>query len=124
MKTILVVDDDASIVIALENLLARAGYRVVSARDGLMAMEILNVERPDLILLDVTMPRMSGYDVCQHVREHEDWRHLPIVMLTGLGAEGERLKGLALGANGYVTKPFSPRELLALVGTHLGAATG
>jgi DNA-binding response OmpR family regulator len=116
MKTILIVDDDPTIVTSLHYLLEQADYNVLVARDGREALDVLQRELPDLILLDVMMPRMSGYEVCQHVRESAAWRHIRIVMLTARGGAIAARKGLALGADGYITKPFSNRELLDGIG--------
>lgn len=119
-KTVLIVDDEPNIVISLEYLLEQEGYQVQVARDGVEAMEAIERRLPDLVLLDVMLPRLSGYDVCQKIRENPLWRHLRIVMLTAKGREVEVAKGLALGANAYVTKPFSTKELLAQVHAQLG----
>jgi two-component system, OmpR family, response regulator len=114
-KTILIADDEPNIVLSLEYLLERDGYRVVVARDGDEALEALERERPDLVLLDVMLPRRSGYEVCQRIREDPRWAQLRVVMLTAKGREGEISKGIALGADAYVTKPFSTRELVTRV---------
>jgi DNA-binding response OmpR family regulator len=118
--TILIADDEPNIVISLEYLLEQAGYRVLIARDGQEALDNLQREQPDLVLLDVMMPRLSGYDVCQKIRENPAWRHIRIVMLTAKGREVEVHKGLALGADTYITKPFSTQELLAQIRKQLG----
>jgi len=118
--TILIADDEPNIVISLEYLLEQAGYRVLIARDGQEAIDNLQREQPDLVLLDVMMPRLSGYDVCQKIRENPAWRHIRIVMLTAKGREVEVHKGLALGADTYITKPFSTQELLAQIRKQLG----
>lgn len=123
-KTVLIADDEPNIVISLEYLLEQAGYRVIVARDGLEALEAIERERPDLVLLDVMLPRLSGFDVCQKVRENPALQGLRVMMLTAKGREVEMSKGLALGADVYVTKPFSTRELLAQVAEQLGAAPG
>ena len=119
-KTILIVDDEPNIVISLEFLLEREGWRVQIARDGQEALDALARERPDLVLLDVMLPRVSGYDVCQRMRENPAWRGVRVLMLTAKGREVEVTKGLALGADGYVTKPFSTEELLARIRGLLG----
>lgn len=123
-KTVLIADDEPNIVISLEYLLEQAGYRVIVARDGLEALEAIERERPDLVLLDVMLPRLSGFDVCQKVRENPALQGVRVMMLTAKGREVEMSKGLALGADVYVTKPFSTRELLAQVAEQLGAAPG
>lgn len=123
-KTVLIADDEPNIVISLEYLLEQAGYRVIVARDGLAALEAIERERPDLVLLDVMLPRLSGFDVCQKIRENPALQGVRVMMLTAKGREVEMSKGLALGADVYVTKPFSTRELLAQVAEQLGAAPG
>ena len=119
-KTILIADDEPNIVISLEYLLQRAGYRVVVARDGQEALDAIAAAAPDLVLLDVMLPRVSGFEVCQTVRENPALAPMRIVMLTAKGRDVERSKGLALGADAYVTKPFSTQDLLAQIRTLLG----
>jgi DNA-binding response OmpR family regulator len=119
-KTILIADDEPNIVISLEYLLQRAGYRVVVARDGQEALDAIAAAAPDLVLLDVMLPRVSGFEVCQTIRENPALAAMRIVMLTAKGRDVERSKGLALGADAYVTKPFSTQDLLAQVRTLLG----
>ncbi len=114
-KRILIVDDEVNIVISLEFLLEQAGYYVRVAHNGQEGLEKIATFEPDLVLLDVMMPRLNGFDVCQKVRENSDWSHIKIIMLTAKGREAEITKGLALGANAYITKPFSTRELLTAV---------
>lgn len=120
-KTVLIADDEPNIVISLEFLLEQAGYRVLVAHDGQEALEAIERQPPDLVLLDVMLPRLSGFDVCQKIRENPQWQHMRIVMLTAKGREVEVSKGLALGANAYITKPFSTQELLAEIGAQLAA---
>ena len=112
---ILIADDDPNIVLSLEFLMRQAGYRVRVARDGEAALAAVAEEPPDLLLLDVMMPRRSGYDVCQTVRADPVLNRVRIVMLTAKGRDVERTKGLALGADDYITKPFSTREVVARV---------
>lgn len=114
-KSVLIADDEPNIVISLEFLLEQAGYRIRVAHDGQEALEAIQRQPPDLVLLDVMMPRLSGYDLCQRIRENPAWQHMRIVMLTAKGREVEVSKGLALGADAYITKPFSTQELLAQV---------
>lgn len=114
-QSVLVVDDEPSILLALEFMMKNAGYEVRTARDGAEALAALAHSTPDLILLDVMMPPPDGYDVCQRVRADPRWRDTRIIMLTARGRDVEREKGLALGADDYVTKPFSTRELMAKV---------
>ena len=111
-KKILVADDEPNIVVALEYLLQRAGYEVHVARDGDEALRQVEAHVPDLVLLDVMMPLRSGYDVCKRIRERAGWKHIKIVMLSAKGRDAEVSKGMAAGADQYVTKPFSTRELV------------
>ena len=115
-KRVLIADDEPNIVTSLEFLMTQSGYQVQVARSGEEALAMLESFRPDLVLLDVMMPQRSGYEVCQKMRSHPDWRHIKIVMLSAKGREAEVSKGLSLGADAYVTKPFSNRELMARVG--------
>ena len=120
-KKILIADDEPSIVAAVEFLLRRGGYEVQVARDGDQTLALVEEFDPDLVLLDVMMPRKSGYEVCTRIRERPDRRHVKIIMLTAKGRDAEVSKGLSMGADLYITKPFSTRELMArireLVGT-------
>jgi DNA-binding response OmpR family regulator len=111
-KKILIADDEPSIVAAVEFLLQRSGYEVHVARDGEEALKLVEVTHPDLVLLDVMMPQKSGYEVCKRIRERADWRHIKIIMLSAKGRDAEVNKGLSTGADVYVTKPFSTRELM------------
>ncbi len=122
MKTILIVDDEPNIVMSLEYLLQRAGYRVLVAHDAEDALQCVARESPDLMLLDLMLPRMTGYEVCEKVRADARHAGMKILMLTARGREVERTKGLALGADGYVTKPFSTADLLEQLRAQLGEA--
>ena len=119
---ILVADDEPNIVISLEYLLKREGYNVVIARDGQEAVDAIIRERPDLVLLDVMMPKKSGFEVCQEVRSLDAVQATKILMLTAKGRDTDVAKGLALGADGYMTKPFATRELVQKVAEMLGKA--
>ena len=119
---ILIADDEPNIVISLEFLMKREGYAVSVARDGAAALEAIRRERPALVLLDVMMPGMSGFEVCQAVRADESLAGVKIVMLTAKGRDTDLAKGTALGADAYVTKPFSTRELAERVRELLAAA--
>jgi DNA-binding response OmpR family regulator len=110
--SILIADDEPNIVLSLEFVLKQAGFRVRTVSDGEAALAAIVQERPDLVLLDVMIPGRDGYAVCQEIRRNPAWRDLRIVMLTAKGGEIQREKGLSLGADEYVTKPFSPRELV------------
>jgi DNA-binding response OmpR family regulator len=114
-KKVLIVDDETNIVISLEFLMEQAGYELRIANNGRDALEHVADFEPDLILLDVMMPHINGFDVCRRVSENPAWRKTKIIMLTAKGREVEVAKGLALGADAYVTKPFSTKELLAQV---------
>lgn len=110
-KSILVVEDEPNIVLSLQFLMKKAGFDVRVARDGDEALAEVASRAPDLILLDVMIPKRDGYDVCQTIRSNPAWRGIYIIMLTAKGREVDREKGIALGANDYVTKPFSTRDL-------------
>jgi DNA-binding response OmpR family regulator len=114
-KKVLIADDEPNIVTSLEYLMEKSGYEVMIARNGDEAIALVESFLPDVVLLDVMMPRMSGYEVCQKMRERADWLHIKIVMLSAKGREAEVNKGLSIGADTYVTKPFSNRELIAKI---------
>lgn len=119
---ILIADDEPNILVSLEYLMKREGYTVHLARDGEEALAVLRREHPRLLLLDVMMPRKTGFEVCQEVRQDEALKDTLILMLTAKGRETDVVKGLALGANAYMTKPFSTRELVQKVRELLDAA--
>lgn len=112
MSRVLVVDDDPGIVKVVRAYLEQAGFEVSVAHDGKKAMQIARKDRPDLVILDLMLPEMDGWDVCRALRKESD---VPIIMLTARVEESDKLIGLELGADDYVTKPFSPRELVARV---------
>ena len=114
-KKILIADDEPNIVISLEFLLKREGYEIVVAHNGAEALDRVRAERPDLAILDVMMPLRNGFEVCQDLRQDPEFANLRIMMLTAKGRDTEVSKGLALGADVYMTKPFSTRELVAQV---------
>ena len=118
-KTILIADDEPNIVISLEYLLQREGYHVLVARDGQEALDAIALMAPDLVLLDVMMPRLSGFDVCRQVRANPAWSGMRVVMLTAKGRDVEASQGIAFGADAYITKPFSTRDLLAQISAQL-----
>jgi DNA-binding response OmpR family regulator len=111
-KKILVADDEPNIVTALEFLLQRNGFEVRTARNGEEALKAVEADPPDLVLLDIMMPIKSGYEVCKRIRERPEWAHIKVVMLSAKGRDVEVNKGMGMGADLYVTKPFSTRELL------------
>jgi len=115
MTTILVVDDEPSIVELVRFTLEDADVRVVEASDGAEALILARRIKPDLVLLDVQMPRLDGLEVCRQLRREPDFAHTPIIMLTAAGQQADRTRGLDAGADEYLTKPFSPLALLALV---------
>jgi DNA-binding response OmpR family regulator len=119
--SILVVDDEPNIVLSLEFLMKQAGYRVRVASDGEAALAAVAEEPPDLVLLDAMLPKRDGFAVCQAIRANPIWSGVRILMLTARGRDVERDKGLALGADDYITKPFSTREVVERV-KHLLAA--
>jgi DNA-binding response OmpR family regulator len=110
--SILVADDEPNIVLSLEFLLKQAGFRVRTVSDGEAALAAIAQDPPDLVLLDVMIPGRDGYAVCQDIRANPAWRDMRIIMLTAKGSDIQREKGLSLGADEYVTKPFSTRELV------------
>lgn len=120
-RKVLIADDEPNIVTALEFLLKRAGYDVRTATNGEEALALVESYLPDLVLIDIMMPGKSGYEVCQRMRERPEWRHIKIVMVTAKGREAEVSKGMSLGADLYVTKPFSTQELIAAVDRLLAA---
>jgi two-component system alkaline phosphatase synthesis response regulator PhoP len=119
--TILVVDDEARIVKLVRDYLERAGFDVLSARDGENALQLARREQPNLIVLDLMLPGVDGLDVCRRLRQESG---VPIIMLTARVEEADRIVGLELGADDYVTKPFSPGELVARVRATLRRAKG
>ena len=119
-RRVLIADDEPNIVVSLEYLMKREGHEVIVARDGDEALAAIRRDRPDLVLLDVMMPGRSGFDVCAAVRADESLAATRIVLLTAKGRDTDVAKGTALGADAYVTKPFSTRELAARVRELLG----
>ncbi len=119
---ILIADDEPNILISLEYLMKREGFDVSVARDGQEAIDAIVRDRPDLVLLDVMMPKKTGLEVCQEVRANTELNQILILMLTAKGRDTDVAKGTALGANAYVTKPFSTKELVARVRAMLESA--
>ena len=115
MSKILIVDDEPNIVKLLTSRLIAEGYVVVSAVDGETALEMVRQEEPDLIILDITLPKMNGYEVCVAIRTDEKYQDMPIVMLTARKETREIAKGMELGAVAYVQKPFKSETLLAII---------
>lgn len=115
MATVLVVDDEPNIVLSIEFLMEQAGFEVVTAENGEQALAHINDSQPDLLLLDISLPGISGFDVLERLRSEETTAKLPIIMLTAHGRDVEREKGMALGADDYITKPFSTQALVEKV---------
>jgi DNA-binding response OmpR family regulator len=114
-KRILIVDDEPNIVVSLEFLMKREGFDVAVAADGEAALKAVEEKRPDLVLLDIMLPKKNGFEVCQTIRANPEWQAVKIVMLTAKGRDTEVAKGTALGADAYMTKPFSTKDLIAQV---------
>ncbi|MSO20862.1 MAG: response regulator transcription factor [Acidobacteria bacterium] len=115
MKKILMIEDDRDIIELVRYNLEKEGYRVTTAQDGATGLAQFRKSQPDLLILDLMLPRMSGLEICKELRRDTKARRIPILMLTARGEEADRIVGLELGADDYVTKPFSPRELVARV---------
>jgi DNA-binding response OmpR family regulator len=118
--TVLVADDDADVLALVARRLTRAGYRVITAEDGAEALRLVQENLPDLALLDVMMPKLTGYDVAQRLREDPATERLPIILLTARVQEDDINRGFAAGADDYIKKPFSPQELSSRVQAVLG----
>jgi len=114
-ETILIIEDDTDIQELVQYNLERQGYKVITANDGESGFKAAVQRPPDLVILDIMLPGIDGLTVCRRLRENNDTRHLPILMLTARGEESDIVIGLELGADDYVTKPFSPKELVARV---------
>jgi DNA-binding response OmpR family regulator len=115
MKRVLVAEDEPSIVLSLEFLLREAGFEVITAQNGAAALALAEQHKPDLVVLDIMLPLVNGFEVCRALRADPALRGLRIVMLTARGREHEVEKGLGLGADAYITKPFATRELVKTI---------
>lgn len=115
-KKILIVDDKSSIVVPLKFLLEQNGYNVIGVFDGEEAIKTISEFKPDLILLDIMHPGIDGFGICQIVRENAEWKSIKIIFLTTMARDIDVAKGLALGADAYIIKPFSNSEILREVG--------
>lgn len=122
-KKVLIVDDEPNIVISVEFLMRREGFEVLVARDGEEGLARIQAARPDLVVLDVMMPKLDGFEVCKAVRADPTLAGVRILMLTAKGRAAEISKGLALGADAYIPKPFATRELVAKVKELLGTGS-
>jgi two-component system, OmpR family, alkaline phosphatase synthesis response regulator PhoP len=123
-RTVLVVEDEANIVDSLSFLMKQAGFEVLIARDGDTAIRMMQSRPADLILLDIMLPRRDGYEVCREIRSNPNWDSVRIVMLTARGHDFDRRKGMRLGADAYITKPFSTRDIVSRVQELLGPEPG
>ena len=121
MKKILVVDDEAYIVELVKFNLEKEGYQVIVASDGRNALKMVQTEQPDLVLLDIMLPNIDGLEVCRILKQSPDTNSIPIIMLTAKGDEFDTVLGLEMGADDYIKKPFSPREMIARVKARLRA---
>jgi two-component system, OmpR family, alkaline phosphatase synthesis response regulator PhoP len=119
-KKILIVDDEPSIIVPVQFLMEQNGYDVMVAFSGEEAMEIVAEKKVDLILLDIMLPVIDGFEVCQRIRENPQWNKIKIILLTALGSEANVEKGLSLGADAYITKPFSNVDIVEKVKELLG----
>lgn len=114
-QKILIVDDDAAIVVAVQFLLEQHGFQIKVAWSGEEALAAIEKEPPDLILLDIMLPVKDGFEVCQRVRENDDWKDIRILFVTALGYDATAAKGMALGADGFIAKPFANADLVAKI---------
>ena len=118
---ILIVEDEPNIVVPLQFLLEQKGYQIVVATSGEEALKMVSIVKPDLILLDIMLPGMDGYEVCENIRQNKDSQHTKIIFISALGREIDIVKGMALGADAYIVKPFSIMEITEKVKELLGA---
>ncbi|MBU1181149.1 MAG: response regulator [Proteobacteria bacterium] len=119
-EKILIADDEQSIVVPLEFLMQQKGYRVMAAYNGEEAIEKIISFNPDLILLDIMLPIIDGFEVCQMIRSNPNWKDIKIIFVSAMGREVDIAKGLALGADAYITKPFANAEIIQKVREVLG----
>jgi DNA-binding response OmpR family regulator len=119
-KSVLLVEDEDNIALALEHMIGRQGYRLRRVASGNDAMQAVTEERPDLVVLDVMLPGKSGYEICQMIRKDERLNDTKVLMMTARGGEVERRKGLALGADAFLAKPFATTELTDRISDLLG----
>src|SRR3989339_934214 len=112
MAKILIVDDDNQIITFIKFILEKNSYSVVTANSGLQGLEVIHKEKPDLVLLDVMMPGLDGYEVCRRIKTNPETEHTPVIMLTALGMGEDFEKAVENGANWYIVKPFKPQHLL------------
>ncbi|HET9952423.1 MAG TPA: response regulator [Candidatus Eisenbacteria bacterium] len=117
---ILVVDDEIYIVHILDFSLGMEGYEVLTALDGEQALERLKSDKPDLIVLDIMMPKVDGYEVCRTIKTNPETQHIPVILLSAKGRNVDQKMGFDVGADDYITKPFSPRKLVERINSLLG----
>jgi DNA-binding response OmpR family regulator len=115
IPSVLIADDEPNILLSLQFLMKKTGYEVRTAKDGEEALAEISRAAPDLVLLDVMMPKIDGFSICERIRANPEWNDVRIIMLTARGRDIEREKGLALGADDYITKPFSTKDAIARV---------
>lgn len=119
-KNILIVDDDEMVLMALDELLKPEGYNVKAVSSGREALKSIEQTRYDLLMLDIVMPEMDGFELCRRIRERQDYKETPVVFLTAKSRERDRKEGLEAGANLFLSKPISPEKLLAVIADTLG----
>ncbi len=119
---VLIVEDERDVAELLAYNLSKSGFQVITAEDGEQALRLLEKEPPDLVILDLLLPKIDGKEVCRRIRQNERTRNVPVLMLTALGEEVDRVVGFELGADDYVVKPFSPRELVLRINAILRRA--
>ena len=119
---VLVVDDEIYIVHILDFSLGMEGYEVITALDGEQALERLDADKPDMIVLDIMMPKLDGYEVCRTIKSNPATRHIPVILLSAKGRNVDQKMGFDVGADDYITKPFSPRKLVERINQLLGQA--
>ena len=120
VKRILIVDDDEMVLMALDELLKPEGYEVKAVSSGTEALKRLDTHQYDLLMLDIIMPEMDGFELCRRIREKEGYKETPIVFLTAKSREQDRVQGLEVGANLFLSKPISPEKLLAIISDTIG----
>ncbi len=123
-KEILIVDDEPNVIVPVQFLMEQQGYRVMTAERGEDALDLIYHYKPDLVILDIMLPGIDGYEICEIIRLNPDYRNIKIIFLTAKGREVEIAKGLALGADAYITKPYSNDELVAKVKELLEKTSG
>ena len=114
-QKILIVDDEPNIVVPLQFLMERNGYETVVAQSGEEALEAISKEKPDLVLLDIMLPGIDGFEVCEIVKLNPEWKHIKIIFLTAKGRDVDIAKGMVLGADEYIAKPFSNKQIVECV---------